>query len=474
MTGSPQASRSTSVQGASEGPASRQEPLAAKAWHRLLRPDVELSPEYCAELNARMRAEKLKFGDRVHCPFLRPFFLTREDDRRVREVSEAIAVMGERIVKQSLADAALLAQAALSPDEERLVRISAGYGTSSTASRLDAFLLPDSLQFAEYNAESPAGPGYAETLAEVFLSLPVMKRFEESYHVRKYETMKMLLDALLTSYREWGGSASPPVIGIVDWREVPTWSEFEILQARFEREGVPTIVSDPRDLLFDGKNLTAQGRKIDLLYRRVLINDILARPAECEALVKAYASGAVCMANALTCKIPHKKAFFAVLTDERNASLFSDAERELIRRHIPWTRLLADTKTNRDGESFGLLEYVRRRRQDFVLKPNDEYGGTGVTLGWENDERAWDAALNRALADREHAWVVQERIAIRREVFPMQTANGVEMRDMLVDLAPYLFRGRMAGFLTRLSSTGLANVTSGGGQVPAMVVEALG
>jgi uncharacterized circularly permuted ATP-grasp superfamily protein len=283
----------------------------------------------------------------------------------------------------------------------------------------------------------------------------------------------MLLEALLASYREWGGKASPPVIGIVDWREVPTWSEFEILQARFEREGVPTIISDPRDLEFDGKNLTAQGRRIDLLYRRVLINDILAHQEECNALVQAYSSGAVCMANALTCKIPHKKAFFAVLTDERNSALFSDSERELIRRHIPWTRLLADTKTTRDGQSFGLLDYVRRRRDDFVLKPNDEYGGTGVTLGWENNESEWDAALNSALADREHAWVVQEKIAIRREVFPMQTANGVDMRDMLVDLAPYLFRGQMAGFLTRLSSTGLANVTSGGGQVPAMVVEPL-
>ena len=33
------------------------------------------------------------------------------------------------------------------------------------------------------------------------------------------------------------------------------------------------------------------------------------------------------------------------------------------------------------------------------------------------------------------------------------------------------FRGRVAGFLTRLSATGLANVTSGGGQVPAFIVE---
>jgi uncharacterized circularly permuted ATP-grasp superfamily protein len=443
----------------------------AEAWNRLLRSDVELSPPFLAEWNARMRAQKLTFGNRLHCPFLRPFFLSTQEERRVREVAEAIASLGERIVKQALADPALLAQVALSDEEERLARIDPRYATSSTASRLDAFLLPDSLQFAEYNAESPAGPAYSETLGDVFLTLPTMKEFEKYYQVRKYPLMDQLLEALLASYREWGGTASPPVIAIVDWREVPTWTEFEILQAHFEKRGVPTIVSDPRDVEFAGGHLVAQGRRIDLLYRRVLINDVVARRAECDALVQAYAAGAVCMANALTCKIPHKKAFFAVLTDDQNSALFSSAERELIRRHIPWTRLLADAKTTRDGESFALVDYVRRRRDGFVLKPNDEYGGTGVLLGWETGEREWDSAIGRTLADRSRAWVVQERIAVRREVFPMQTEHGVEMRDMLVDFAPYLFRGKMAGFLTRLSSTGLANVTSGGGQVPAFAVD---
>lgn len=443
----------------------------ADVWHALLRPHEELAPAFLASLNARMRAERLTFGDRLHCPFLRPFFLTRQDEDRVREVAEAIARLGERVVKQALADPGLLAQVALNPEEERLARIRPGYATSSTASRLDSFLLPDSLQFAEYNAESPAGLAYAERLSGVFDELEVMKRFGETYRVRRFELIQPLLAAQLASYREWGGTASPPVIAIVDWRGVPTWSEFEILQASFQREGVPTIVCDPRELEFDGEKLTAQGRRIDLVYRRVLINDIVARPAECDALVHAYAAGAVCVSNALTCKIPHKKAFFAVLTDDRNSALFSAPEHGMIRRHIPWTRLLADTRTSRDGESFSLLDYVRKRRADFVLKPNDEYGGTGVTLGWEIDDRAWDAALDKALSGSFGSWVVQERIAVRREIFPVQTGSGVEMRDMLVDFAPYIFRGRMAGFLTRLSSTGLANVTSGGGQVPAFSVE---
>ena len=102
------------------------------------------------------------------------------------------------------------------------------------------------------------------------------------------------------------------------------------------------MLADPRDLEFDGKSLIAHGKKIDLVYRRVLINDIVARPQECAALVKAYEANAICMTNTFRCKIPHVKAFFAVLTDEQNAKLFSRDEQQLIRNHIPWTRVVTD------------------------------------------------------------------------------------------------------------------------------------
>jgi uncharacterized circularly permuted ATP-grasp superfamily protein len=443
----------------------------AEVWHSLLRPDVELTPAFFEKLVARMAAAKLTFGGRALCPFLRPFFLSEEDEQHIRSVTEAIALIGERFVAAAMDSPGLLAQVGLTPDEERLARIDPGYPTASTASRLDSFLLPDSLQFAEYNAESPAGPGYSETMAEIFSELDVMQQFRGRFNARSHPLTSSLLEALLSSYREWGGTQAKPQVAIVDWREVPTWTDFEIIQARFEKQGVPTLVCDPRDLVFDGRSLSAHGRKIDLVYRRVLIHDILARPAECAALVAAYTARAVCVANTFRCKIPHKKAFFAVLTNDRNDALFTVGERELIRRHVPWTRRLAAGKTSRYGEEVDLLDFVRRQRPDFVLKPNDEYGGAGVMLGWESGESEWDAALQRALAESERSWIVQERIQVRREVFPHFEAGGaVTMRDMLVDLAPYLFRGKLAGYLTRLSATGLANVTSGGGQVPAFVV----
>lgn len=441
-------------------------------WHALLSPE-EWSADFFRRFAADMRAARLTFGDRVHSPFLRPLFLSGADEARVRAFAETLAAMGERTVAAAMETPSLLDELGLTEGERRLVRIDPGYATASTSSRIDTFLLPDSLQAAEYNAESPAGFGYTERLASVFETLPVMARFRERYAVHAYSLTAPMLEALLASYREWGGTAEPPRIAIVDWRDVPTWSEFEILQERFTQLGVPTIVCPPQELEFDGRVLAARGQTIDLLYRRVLINDILDRPDDCAALVKAVEAGAVCMANAFRCKIPHKKAFFALLTDDRFAGLYGAAGLRLVRSHVPWTRVVRETRTTRDGRELDLVAYIRDHRDELVMKPNDEYGGTGVTLGWEQSVSSWDDTLQQALSAPPGTWIVQERIRIRREVFPyFKGGQDAAMQDMLVDMAPYLFRGKLAGFLTRLSASGLANVTSGGGQVPAFRIEA--
>lgn len=444
---------------------------AAELWDKALKAELRSSSQFTENFYEKLRAAKLTFANRVHCPFLRPFFLSPEDEQRVRVVAETMAELGERVANAALGDPSLLGQFHLREEELRLVRMGKTAGPASTASRLDAFLLPESLKFAEYNGESPAGAGYTETLAEIFRELPVMKEFATGYQIHSYPLSAKLLDALVMSYVDWGGTSKRPQMLITDWREVPTWSEFEILKQRFEQMGVPVELADPRDLRFDGKQLSANGRRIDMVYRRVLMNDIVARTAECKALVDAVAANVVCMANHFRCKISHVKAFFAVLTDERNDGLFSFGERELIRKHVPWTRVVADVRTSHYGRPVELLEFLRSERQNLVLKPSDEYGGSGVTLGWETSEAEWDAAIEKAIESTQGCWIVQERIPIRREVFPWIQPNGkVEFRDMLVDFAPYLFRGKLCGFLTRLSATGLANVTSGGGQIPAFRV----
>ena len=244
-------------------------------WHSFVREETDA--KLCASLAKRMRERHLTFGGRLLCPFLRPFFLDPADEGRVKRAAETLWRLGERLAEAAATDDALMAELGLSEPEMALARIDPRYRVASTAGRADAFLLPDSLQFAEYNAESPAGPGYSQRLAELFDGEPLMARFRERFDVRFHTPISELLDALLESYQDWGGKENLPRIAIVDWREVPTWSEFELLRGAFLDAGVPTEIADPRDLVFDGRRLTANGVPVDLVYRRALINDIVAQ-----------------------------------------------------------------------------------------------------------------------------------------------------------------------------------------------------
>src|SRR5208282_1477225 len=134
------------------------------------------------------------------------------DEARVKSATEMLAAIGERIAAAAIGDASLCKQFHLRPEEEALVRLPAGRGPASTASRVDAFLLPESLKFTEYNGESPAGAGYAESLSEVFKQLPMMEDFAKKFEVHSYPLSAKLLDALLATYLEWGGSSKRPQI----------------------------------------------------------------------------------------------------------------------------------------------------------------------------------------------------------------------------------------------------------------------
>jgi fatty-acyl-CoA synthase len=68
-----------------------------------------------------------------------------------------------------------------------------------------------------------------------------MARFRAMFDVRYFTPIPELLAALLDSYRDCGGTEDPPHIAIIDWREVPTWSEFELLRDAFTSAGVPTV-----------------------------------------------------------------------------------------------------------------------------------------------------------------------------------------------------------------------------------------
>jgi uncharacterized circularly permuted ATP-grasp superfamily protein len=444
------------------------DPVVARAvedYDKLLKDEKELVEEMEERLFERMRQSKLTFGGRVLCPFLRPNFLSPEVYEQVRSVCRGI--MGAIVKVESRLGPELWDRVDLTPGERELMAIDPGYRRSSPTARLDAFLTTSAYQFVELNAESPAGIAYAEALTDLFLDLPIMQKFQERWTVQRFRARERLLETLIECYRESGGQEEHPTIAIVDYEDVPTRTEHHLFRDFFAEKGHPAFVCDPRDLTFERGALRYEGRLIDIVYKRLLVNEFLERVDKLQPLLEATRKRAVTLVNPFRCKPLHKKAIFAVLTDDALQGLFSDEERAAIARHVPWTRRVSEERTRRDGKDVDLPAYIRAHRAELVMKPNDEYGGKGVFIGAEMSETDWEAALAEALIS---SYVVQEKVELRREAFPELGPEGLRVRELVVDLDPFIFQGEVEGFLTRLSGTSLANVTSGGGQVPAFLV----
>ena len=441
---------------------------AVEDYDRLLTDEKAHLQELQAHLADRLRAAKLTFGGRPLCPFLRPNFVSPAAYEQIRGVCRHIFQAVER-VERDLGEA-LWDRVDLTPEERELVAVHPGYARSSPSARLDSFLTPSAYQFVELNAESPAGIAYSEMLEEVFLELPLMQKFQEKWTLRRFQARQKLLDTLLACHREAGGRQEHPTIAIVDYEDVPTRTEHHLFREFFSDSGYPSFVCDPRDLVYEKGSLRYEGRSIDIVYKRLLVNELIERKDKLQALIAAARDRAVTVVNPFRCKPIHKKAIFAVLTDAAVQPLLSDPQRAAIAAHVPWTRRVREGKDTRDGRTVDLPRYIRENRDHLVLKPNDEYGGKGVFIGWETSDTDWERALAEAL---QSSYVVQEKVELQRRRFPEIEPEQPELqfRDLVVDLDPFLFQGEVFGFLTRLSGSSLANVTSGGGQVPGFVVE---
>lgn len=446
------------------------DPIAT--WHGLL--DDQLATESLDWLAEQQRGLGIHFGSRPLCTVARPRFLRRAEYDALRHASRSVLDVLNLIGDAALDDALFRANFRLTDWEETLLTRMPRDRVCSPLSRIDAFIDPDTgiARLTEFNGETPAGIGYADALSELFEALPVMAMFRRDWDVRTLSAKPALLGVLLAAWHRFRGVRSMPTIAIVDWDDVPTVSEFVMIRDYLMRMGVPCRITTPEALRYEGGALKdADGTVIDLVYKRVLLHELVARGGIDHPLLRAVAAGDVAMMNSVHGKPLHKKASLAVLTDERHQARFSTAQQEAIHRHIPWTRVVEERRTELDGASIDLVPWMLRHRDTLVLKPNDDYGGAGIVLGWEVDDAAWEAAMATALT---LPYVVQQRIALPTEPFPSLTPDGtLVLADRIVDTAPFCWDGAyMDGMLTRISTATLVNVTAGGGStVPTFVVE---
>ena len=241
---------------------------------------LESTPSTIAEsrdfLIERIKEKKMIFGGRVLSPYIRPHFVSVEQWDYMKGVCRLIWRCIEKMGSAIKDSEKLQEELGLTSGERELIAIDPGFSGISVNSRLDSFLTENSFQFVELNAENPAGISYCEVMGRIFMDLPVMKRLAERFRVTPLYAREHLLNTLLRAYEEWKGTRNQkPNIAIVDLKGLPTQCEFEQFQEFFHSRGYTAEIIHPDELEYKNGRLCRGDFEIDLVYRRLLVNEFL-------------------------------------------------------------------------------------------------------------------------------------------------------------------------------------------------------
>jgi len=447
---------------------------AISRYHRILESEPYRDLRWVKNLQDEMEARQLSAGGRLLCPFLRPNFVTQKQYDNLVKTGEALISAVDRMLRTALASPQLLSRMQLFPAEKMLAAIDPGYEMAEVSAQLDLQIQNGSLHVMQYNADALTGAAWSEGLSEIFYDCPPVKQFRRRYNLTRVGGKKPFLNALLKAHKMFAaryGTAGrqKPNIAILEFRDPTGRSEYEIYRDYFRREGFQAELISPEGLEYRNGVLRSGSFEIDLIYRRLSAHEFLLRFTLNHPLVHAYRDHKVCIVNSFRSELSHKKAMFALLTDEALTAKFPAPERKAIREHVPWTRVVRPGRTTyRDDVIEDLVDYIRENRETLVLRPNDEYSDLHSYIGYEHDEGSWERAIRESLRA---PYVVQERVKPARTVFPLMSFGHLEFKEMQVDVQPQAFLGKVAGCSSYVSASGPGSYSPASGFAPTFIID---
>ncbi len=297
---------------------------------------------------------------------------------------------------------------------------------------------PAQFQLLEVQAGDPSAMGWHDALAEIFEEPPTLM-----------PSHRRALEALTAGRR----------IAFVVAKDSIVESDHRLLAEHYARHGWKAVVVDPRELRFDGKSLRARGEPVDAVFRDALEELFLGEFAPGgTALLAAARAEAVVVMNPFCAALADDKALLETLS---TPSRWSNELARVLAAHVPCTRVVRERRVDWEGEDVDLPDFLRRGREQLVLKPVDGYGGFGITVGPFVSATAWDSALTEALR-KPNRYVAQRYHPLPRQPVPLMEGTAAE--GFVVH--SLWFHPELVGAFSRASMQPVVNVHQGGGLAP--------
>ena len=435
--------------------------LLCRNWERL-RAEVDQFETTAAQSHVRYAGKSLLIT-------FYPFILSEAQALHISQMVEAMIRLMEKTTRLFLQEPAIRHAFGFKPEQVELIEVDPGYEPSIPCARFDSFFDGRNLRFTELNTDGTSGMDGAEKVAKLFVTSPTMREFFSSRPIKVFDINQSVLQTLVDCNRQFAGGnpAESPRIAIVDWKGVATSAEFEAFAEFCKERGYDAVVADPRELEYDGRVLSHGGLKIDIIYRRVVSHEYVERLKEVGAMTRAFKDHNVCVVGSFRSDVAFNKKTFGVLQNPEFSRFFTEEERELVSKHVPWTHALEDVEGDYHGERGNVLDLVREHKDELVLKPSDLYGGKGVYFGIQADSDEWERMVQNELGKD---YIVQEFITIPS--MPIGVWNKeLRMETRLIHLGEYVFGGKFCGFYCRAADRPVLNRVSRELLVPCLVLK---
>ncbi|MFJ9777092.1 hypothetical protein ACIRVF_38655 [Kitasatospora sp. NPDC101157] len=138
----------------------------------------------------------------------------------------------------------------------------------------------------------------------------------------------------------------------------------------------------------------------------------------------------------------------------------SEAERSVVSRYLPWTRVLGNRPTDHHGRRIDLLKHTVEHREDLVLKAGIGMQGLQVLIGRDTDPAMWQARVEEAA--EAGGSIVQEHVTgVAVPVFSTPAPGAApEVTNVVPVFSPFLFGNHASGVWARYRADGGEGIVS--------------
>jgi hypothetical protein len=293
---------------------------------------------------------------------------------------------------------------------------------NSTVARCDFIDTPGGLMCCEANMAANLGGWHQGFWRERYLRHPVLMDFcaREGISPGGHDVLvtfceHMVDDALASGVIKEGGELNLVIAVNRPPTEDARRHAAEVYAELLRRTGrgvtgqVWLSAAVAEELTFRGGDVYMGERRVHVLCE----NAIQTVPIQ---VLQAQLAGRIREYNGGLTRMWVDKRNLALLSENEGLEAWKEEDRELIRDHIPWTRLVSPRTTTWRGAQVQFPGFLLDHRDDMVLKRGLGVGGTAVHVGRYLAPDAWEARVREAV--EEGGWIVQERVESRPYFYP--------------------------------------------------------